>query len=160
MSFPEKLWMIFVRSDLSINIFMSGNLFPVQISLLFFANSSAYTHTYFFFQAPAAMALKLHCNKVFPWTQRERKYKKTKMKQQNTTSNTHFIRVCIKSGLERDRGGQRRWVSCRRCHSQGCPVGTRLVAPMVAPRSHPMADPLSQSMSSFAHSPLHLFLFQ
>lgn len=98
LSFPEKLWMIFVRSDLSIKILMSGNLFPVPISLLFFANSTAYTHAYFFFQAPAAMALKLHCNKDFPWTERERKYKMIKMKQQNAASNTHFIRSVLRVG--------------------------------------------------------------
>lgn len=60
MSFPEKLWIIFVRYDLSINIFMSGNLFPVPINLPVFANSIAYTHTNIFFQAPAAVTLKLH----------------------------------------------------------------------------------------------------
>lgn len=133
--FPEKLWMIFLRSDRSINIFTSGNLFPMPASLIFFANSTAYTHTYFFFQAPAAMAVKLHCNKDFPWTQRERKYKKIKMKQQNAASNTHFIRVCITSGLEQDRGSQRRRVGCRRWHS--CPAVTGLVAPMVTPENPP-----------------------
>lgn len=35
-------------------------------------------YTYIFFQAPAAMALKLHCNKDFPWTERERNIRRSK----------------------------------------------------------------------------------
>lgn len=109
----------------------------------FFYNSTTHTHTYFFFQAPAAMAVKLHCNKDFPWTQRERKYKKIKMKQQNAASNIYFIRVCIMSGLERDRRSQRRRVNCRKFHS--CPAVTGLVAPTVTPENPPCGwPPLTQ----------------
>lgn len=49
LSFPEKLWIIFVRSDLSINISMSGNLFPLPVSLIVFPiQRCVHIHTSFF----------------------------------------------------------------------------------------------------------------
>lgn len=115
-----------------------------------FANSTAYMHIYFFLQASAAMALKLQWNNDFPWTQRERKFKMFKMKQQNAGSTTHFIRVCIRNGLERDSRGTERgslqkvpqqWLSCR--HRAGGTHGD-------------VAEP-TLSCSPLLHSPLHLF---
>lgn len=104
-----------------------------------FANSTAYMHIYFFLQASAAMALKLQWNNDFSWTQRERKFKMFKMKQQNVGSN----------GLERDSGGTERgslqkvpqqWLSCR--HRAGGTHGD-------------IAEP-TLSCSPLLHSPLHL----
>lgn len=103
------------------------------------------------------MALKLQWNNDFPWTRRERKCKKLKMKQQNAGSNIHFIRVCITSKLERD--GRRtekkgsllktpqQWLSC--CHRAGGTHGdiTELTVWLLPSHSTPPLTFTSSSLS-------------